>query len=418
MTGANNWISQYWASLPLLLAGLGVIVGSPPLIAIGVFLFLAGAVGLYWSRHVFDRLVYERRIPQNRAFAGETVSLTLRLTNDKLLPVPWIEVRDPVPEGVLQDEKHISPAPSPNYVYLSRSTHLGAYERINWPLEFKAPARGYYRMGPAKFSSGDIFGFFPAQEDADERLYDPIIIYPTLYNLPELGLPPQRPFGEQKGRDRIFEDPQRIAGLRDYRPGDPLRRIDWKATARRQALQSWVYEPSSTLHMLIAVNVHTRAHSWEGYVPELLENVISVAGSIARYGFEAGYGVGLVANGSYPASDRPMRIPVGRRSDQLARILEALAVIGPLTLVSLETVLDREAQSFPFGATLVCVTGRLEPPLAASLQRVAGAGHAVVLLSLSDEDKDEDLGPGVRVFNLAAAMRALAARDVVAGEPA
>ena len=39
-------------------------------------------------------------MPENRAFAGESCPLTLRLINDKLLPVPWIEVRDPVPEGV------------------------------------------------------------------------------------------------------------------------------------------------------------------------------------------------------------------------------------------------------------------------------------------------------------------------------
>ena len=64
-------------------------------------------------------------------------------------------------------------------------------------------------------------------------------------------------------------------------------------------------------------------------MPELLERLLSVAGSVATHGFEAGYAIGLVANGSYPESDRPMRVPVGRRSDQLMRVLEALAVIGP-----------------------------------------------------------------------------------------
>ena len=66
-----------------------------------------------------------------------------------------------------------------------------------------------------------------------------------------------------------------------------------------------------------------------------------------------------------------MRVPVGRHADQLMRVLEALAVIGPLTLAPLETVLDREAQRFPYGATLVCVTARMDEPLAASLLRVA-----------------------------------------------
>jgi uncharacterized protein (DUF58 family) len=104
-----------------------------------------------------------------------------------------------------------------------------------------------------------------------------------------------------------------------------------------------------------------------------------------------------------------MRIPVGRRSDQLARILEALAVIGPLTLVPLERVLEREAASFPYGATLVCVTSRMDEPLAASLRRVSDAGHTVAVLSLADEDISDGLGK-VRVFDLSKALGGLEAR--------
>jgi uncharacterized protein (DUF58 family) len=315
-----------------------------------------------------------------------------------------------VPEGVLQGEEHLAPAPFPNYVLLSRSTHLGPYERVSWPLEFRAMARGYYKIGPARFESGDIFGLFPTEREDGQT--DAVIIYPKVYSLPELGLPAERPFGEHKGRLRIFEDPGRIAGNRDYRPGDPLRRIDWKASARRQSLQSRVYEPSSTLHLLLAVNVHTLDHSWEGYIPQQLERVLSVAASVASHGFEAGYAVGLIANGAYPTSDRPMRIPVGRRSDQLARVLEALAVVGPLTLTPLETVLDRESQSLPYGATIICVSARINDALAASLRHVSEAGHAVTVLSLAldGDDIETDLGR-VQLVNLSSAVHALEARD-------
>jgi uncharacterized protein (DUF58 family) len=406
------WISRYWISLPAFLFLLGVIAGSTPLIGIAVFLFLAGGLAQLWSKHVFDRVSYVRDMPENRAFAGETLSMILRLMNDKLLPVPWIEVRDPIPEGVLLDEKHTAQAPFPNYVLLSRSTHLSSYERVNWPLEFRALERGYYRLGPARLNSGDLFGLFPAERN--DKQEDGVIIYPRVFTLPELGLPSERPFGERKGRQRIFEDPGRIAGIREYRPGDPMRRIDWKASARLQGLQSKVYEPSSTLHMLLAVNVHTLAHSWEGYVPEYLERILSVAASVATYGFDAGYAIGLTANGSYPSSDRPMRIPVGRRSEQLMRVLEALAVIGPLTLTPLETILDRESQAFPYGATLVCVTSRMDEPLAAALSRIAHAGHIVTVLSLAEGDIDTDLG-NIRIFNLTGAMKSLEARVATNG---
>ena len=77
-----------------------------------------------------------------------------------------------MPEDALIDEDHVSTATSPGYVYLARSTHLTWYERINWPLELKAPARGYYRIGPARITTGDIFGFFPVEREEDS--YDTV----------------------------------------------------------------------------------------------------------------------------------------------------------------------------------------------------------------------------------------------------
>jgi uncharacterized protein (DUF58 family) len=404
------WLSRIWLQLTIALFLLGILVSSGAVIGLSIFLMAAGFLAMYWSRHVLDKVSFQRIIPENRAFQGERIAVTLRLINDKLLPIPWIEVRDPMPEASLTGEERTSATGAPGYVYLIRSTHLTWYERINWPLELQAPQRGYYRLGPARMTTGDIFGFNPVSRDEDS--YDTFIVYPRVYSLPELGLPAERPFGEMKGRQRIFEDPGRIAGVRDYQPGDSMRRIDWKASARRQELQSKVYEPSATMHLLLAVNVHTMSASWQGFQPELLERLLSATASAATAAFDAGYAIGMVANGSYPESDRPMRVPVGRRSDQLARVLEALAVIHPLTMASLETVIDREAARFPFGATLVCVTSRMDEALAGSLLRVARAGHTVTVISLAETDDEfgEEL-PGIRVHNVAAAMHSLEARD-------
>ncbi len=403
------WLRRYWLPIPLWLLLIGVLTSSGPLIGLASFILLAGVVARQWADHAFDRLTYRRVIPENRAFAGDRVSMRLRLTNDKLLPVSWVEVSDFVPDAIdFGDEEHTSPSGSPGQVILTRSTHLGWYERVSWPMDFDAPTRGYYRFGPVRLTASDLFGFFPVEQHQEQ--HDALVVYPRMYTLPELGLPAERPFGERKGRQAIFEDPGRFAGLREYRPGDPMKHIDWKASARTGELQSRVYEPSSTLHLLLAVNVHTLPHGWQGYVPETLEALLSVAGSVARHGFESGYAVGMVANGAFPTSDRPMRIPVGRRPEQLGHILEALAVIGPLTLVPLHIVLDREAQSFPFGATLVCVTAVIDPPLEGSLERIAHAGHTVTVLSLADEPLKLDLH-GVRVYELANVMRSLQARE-------
>ena len=100
--------------------------------------------------------------------------------------------------------------------------------------------------------------------------------------------------------------------MRDYQPGDSLRRIDWKATARRGHLQSRVYEPSATLHLLVALNLTTLEQTWSGYDPLLLELAITVAASLATQASQQGQSVGLLTNGSFPEADRPVRLLPGR----------------------------------------------------------------------------------------------------------
>jgi hypothetical protein len=84
------WLRNNWLQFTAILAVVAVLAGSTPLIGLSVFLFAAGLAARWWSNHVLDRVTYERIIPESRAFAGEKLALTLRLINDKLLPVPFI----------------------------------------------------------------------------------------------------------------------------------------------------------------------------------------------------------------------------------------------------------------------------------------------------------------------------------------
>jgi uncharacterized protein (DUF58 family) len=379
-----------WLPLGLALIMGGLAGASGPIVALGVFLLLAAGLARTWARLSLDRVEFDRLLPERYAFSGERLRMTYRLTNRKAVPLPWVEVRDHLPEPLAPPEAHVSPSGSPRMGLYTRNTHLGWYERASWSLELHCPERGYYRLGPARLRSGDGFGLFTNQRE--EGATTGVVVYPRTLSLSDLGLPAARPLGERKGHQRIFEDPLRIAGVRDYRPGDPIRRIDWKATARRGELQSRVYEPSTTHHLIVALNVDTLEHSWLGYIPELLEASIIVAASVARWAYDARYAVGLLASGSLPGSDRPINIAPGRAPDQLARILEALGGIGPMTVTPLGAVLERESRRLPLGSTLAIVTGLMVDPLAAVLRRLHDSGQQVVVLAMVDDDWTELLG--------------------------
>lgn len=384
------FLRDSWLPLGIVLVVGGVLAALSPAVALGVFVLLAGGLAKAWAARSLEHVELERYLPESRAFAGEELRLTYRLTNKKLIPVPRIEMRDHLPVLLSPEELHLPPSSSPDSTLYTHSTHLGWYERASWSLDLPCPERGYYRLGPARLRSGDGFGIF--SDEREEQQMDGIVVYPRTVAMADLGLPAARPLGEIRGKERIFEDPMRFAGLRDYEPGDSLRRIDWKATARRGALQSRVYEPSSTHHIIVALNVDTMEHPWQGYIPELLESSIVVAASIARWAYDNRQAVGVLANGSLPDSDRPIAISPGRAPDQLPRLLEALGGIAPMTTEPLAALLERESHRLPLGSTLAVVSALMLEPLAAVLRRLKEEGQQVSVLSMVDEDWGDLLG--------------------------
>jgi uncharacterized protein (DUF58 family) len=405
---------ESWVSVTIVLLLLGLAAQSVPLLGLGVLVFGTGGMARLWARVSLEQVQYRRVLGNRRVFMGETVEVRLRLTNAKRIPVPWIEVREYLPEASPVSGAHTTPSGLPGTVLLSRSTSLGGHEELEWPLTLNAEQRGFYRLGPAHLRSGDLFGIFEREETV--RGTDSIVVYPRTYPLEDLGIVSARPFGERAGGRRIFEDPARVVGVRDYFPGDPLKRVDWNATARIGRLQSRLYEPSRTQALIVALNVSTMEQSWLGFDPVLLERNVVVAASIARWAFEDHSAIGLVANGSFPDADRAIRIGAGSRSDQLVRVLEALAMIAPFTISSLAAELERPGHALPAGATLVVVAALMSDDLAATLQRLRAEGHAVHVVKTSPGEWDVPLS-AIPIIEIEPVIRALEEAEPSSTDP-
>jgi uncharacterized protein (DUF58 family) len=372
---------EAWLWVGGLLLFVGFAAAEPAIAAVGVVIIVLGGVSRYWSRHLFDRVRLERTLPERRGFVGESMKLQVELENKKPLPMPWYEWRIGLAEQLPVEREQLAGAAAPGLNWLVKRGALGWYQKHTWEFELKPSVRGFHTVGPASVRSADLMGVFPRRFDWDEM--QSIVVFPEVFSLDDLGLPSLRPFGERKGGNRLFEDPLRIAGLREYRPGDPLRRIDWKATARTGEMMSRVYEPSATQQLYVMVNIDTMLHAWEGYLRDDLERTVSVAASLVVWAAGARFAVGLLANGAFPDADRPIRLAPSRSRDQLTRLLEALAVIQPLTMGDLAGAIHRESGRMPTGSTIVVVAALMPEALAGALTRLQDEGHRVFVVATS-----------------------------------
>ena len=403
--------SDLWLGLSVLAIASGILTGQAIFIVFGVIGLVAGAVSWFWNGVALEQLYYQRHLPQRRALIGEEVPMTVTLTNSKPVPLSRVLVEDEIPFSLRVVGGEVDVDEITETQTLRHSTSMAWYERIRWDYRLRCTRRGLYRLGPASISSGDPFGFLRSRKSGPQQ--DTLLVFPRIVPLRELGMPAFRPLGEVRGGIRIFRDPSRPSGLREYQWGDPMNTVNWKATAKMRRLHVRTFDPSSTVTIILVVAVDVKAPYWQTFFAEdlkRLDRVITAASSVASYATEQQYVVGLFTNDMPTVAHRPMTVPPGRGREQLGVILETLAGVRAYASAPMASQLAANARRFPVGATLVVSTAFLHPQFVDTLGNLKHQGHKIVVLYVGEEDCPE-LPEGVLVYDLRDRIRRLEEAD-------
>lgn len=410
--------------------GVGLVLVSIPfhlplLLVIGLLLLLILAIIDIWVTYCLYDLSYQRQFSEKRVLFGEEITLSLLIENAKLLPLPWLETEDSIPGALVVREQQVHSALTSKSGTLQCLFSPGWYERVTRRYTILCTMRGVHTFGPTTLRSGDIFGFISREKKLANHQY--VLVYPLVVPIIRFGLPARHPFGDLRTSRRLLEDPARVIGVRNYMYGDSLRRVNWKATARTQQLQSKVYEETATHTLILFLNTTTRMDMHYGVHPELQELAICVAASVANWGLDQGYAVGLHANSILfipdesqfpPQHDkaveetprieeqvseqmrrRRIHVPAASNVEQRSRIMEALARSQNFFGGNIEAIIQRERSHLPVGSTVVVITGAINDELIDMLTRIRYSGHAVSLLFVGDAPPPMRLA-GLNVYHV------------------
>jgi uncharacterized protein (DUF58 family) len=369
--------------LILALLIVSLLLRSPLLLLLVVLLALVAGASALWGRYCLAGVSYGRRFEAERIFCGEQTELWIEIINAKPLPLAWLKAEDEFPEDFLVERTELASSSRPHRRTLINLLSLRWYERVRRRYRITAERRGAFEFGPVLLSSGDIFGFQQRLNEVDTRQV--VLVYPRLVPVEQLRLRPARPGGELRAERRIVEDPLALAGIRDYRPGDSVRHIHWKSTARRGQLQTKVFEPGASQQLVLFLNGQTLPHAYEGVIGDYLETVIVVGASLAKAALEARYPVGLFTNNSARDEARRVRLPASRHGAQLTRILETMAQLTHFTNLPFDQLLRLEAAQMPYGATVLAISAIVDEAILAALLALHDTGHPVSLIVANDE---------------------------------
>lgn len=221
------------SNLVLLIAGLA----AGPLVA-----------SVILSASALRRLDIQRRVPPY-AFAGGAIELEYVLINHRR----WLAALATRIEDTLEPAERVVPGAArlTPLVFFAR-VKAQATGRVRW--RGTAPARGRYRLGELELITRAPFGLLERRLSFD--LPADVIVYPRMGRLRRRWHQVHKEMSEARRgvrHDRSAME-QEYHGLRDYRPGDTLRWIHWRTTARVGAPMVREFEQQSEQDLAILID--------------------------------------------------------------------------------------------------------------------------------------------------------------------
>jgi uncharacterized protein (DUF58 family) len=298
-------------------------------------------------------------LDRERALEGDEVTATIELSSaqgigrlDLVVPLP--------PQLTVEGET-------------GRAVHLRAGDEQTVELKLQCVRWGALKVGEVLFRARDTLGFRSWEGSAGEPR--PLRVFPSEETLRAL-VPPletQVFAGNQVSRAR--GEGIEFADLREWQPGDRLRRVNWRATALRGSL--WVNEqnPERNTDVVLFLDTFAEVRA-EGRSTN--DRAVRAAATLAHLYLQRKDRVGIVGFGGFLSWLMPAS---GTR--QLYAIVDSLLTSQVVHSFALRGVDVLPPRTLPPKALVLAITPLLDNRTAAALLDLRARGYDLIVVEVS-----------------------------------
>ncbi|MEM2971635.1 MAG: DUF58 domain-containing protein [Candidatus Bathyarchaeia archaeon] len=327
----------------------------------------------------------KRKLAQETVMTGETVTVKLEVTNKSEEKIDFLEIYDKLPA-------ELCPTEGTNHLIIS----LDAQEKMELTYEILCNKRGMHEIGPTYLRTRDPLGF--SFNESTKPTIVRLHVLPKIEKLKSGDLPFKRTgqwpgviHSTRKGVGMEFY------GLRDYFPGDDLRRVGWKASARMGKLVTIENESERSTDIVIILDA-TSDLSLGDNSETLLEYCVRAVGSLASLLLSLGNQVSVISH----CTSR-IWLPGGFGKRHLRNVLDHLAYVEagetPLPIgFGLDCIFESKPQ-------VIVVSPLLTSNIVKDIGSIVSDGYSVLVISPSllatlGEQADEETKIALRIFNI------------------
>jgi uncharacterized protein (DUF58 family) len=280
------------AIIPLIAVLLlfGILTGAN-FFALGASTFLIVIqLAKHFSNRWIEAIEVARFVEAHEVTVGQSVGVGMKITNRSGYWIPWMLIDEKI-------SKRYTKLPPVALQILVSTVQLLSFSPKKTTLyryALETQRRGYYQLGPTLLETGDLLGLHRSFRIANQPDY--ITVLPKLVVLEGFEVSSRRPMGDLKVEDRVLEDPTLLSGLREYRSGDPMNRVHWKATARTGTLHTRVFQPTCVQGAMLLLDMHESTNETRNE-PVRSDLAVTAAASISHWLYQNAEPFGLISNG-------------------------------------------------------------------------------------------------------------------------
>ncbi|MFA4889835.1 MAG: DUF58 domain-containing protein [Candidatus Omnitrophota bacterium] len=330
-----------WAFLLLILA-FNLIIGIKTGIGFFYFFFwlLLAIIGISFSWLIAGyfslKLSLERQL-QHKTEEGGCIEVEAKIESKGFLPIFNLLLEDIFSCVVGSEGK--------KWIFLEYL--LSAYP-LRLKYSFTCPQRGKFRVGPIAAYFFDPFCLFFLKKTFP--LYAEIFVFPKTFRVKKFpllikGAMPW--FGIQAAHTSGDED--EFYGVREYKEGDPIKRIHWLSSARKSCLVVKQFQRQSFFRATLMFNLEKDKNFGEGE-DSACEYMVKIAASVAKYLLEND-----VALEVHAQAQEAVSILSNKGSEHLEDILKFLAVAQAESRVSLGEVFEQSLRHIADNTILIVI---------------------------------------------------------------
>ncbi|MBO0960369.1 DUF58 domain-containing protein [Neobacillus sp. MM2021_6] len=308
------------SGLAIVLIIVSLYIQSKLVLFLSVFILTVLCCNQFYLKRVGKQLFFENITEKHRYFVNDKGQWTITIRNEGY-PILNAKLKIYFDQCVIPEGETLEPNLSLNEISLRFSIFARQTKQIIVP--FSANGRGIAQIHKLEFRIPSLLGFGETVLESKWYLNQLAVVYPE--PIPVKGLKEQLSVhqGIYSAPSSYYEDRLGPTGTRDYISSDSFNRIHWKASARKQELQTMIYEKISEKGWMIALNI-SDGHSITGNLEKLLSSITEMA----YFAYKNQIPFSLCINVRTAGSTPFLYLPKGEGKEHLQTVLETIASIN------------------------------------------------------------------------------------------